>query len=92
MLFVYIIKQKDLIVGIYDNLDLFVKNTGIEDDIPKFSEDENSISFGKYCIEKVKINENNIKPNQIIYKGKEFNINNLEDPLPLVDVSDPTYL
>ena len=89
---VYIIRDKDLIVGIYDDLSLFRENADLKDKVPRFPKGETNITFGKYIVEKVKMNETNIKPNQIIYKGREFNLNNLEDPMPLLDVSDPTYL
>tara|TARA_R110002110_G_scaffold162861_1_gene362394 strand:- start:727 stop:1005 length:279 start_codon:yes stop_codon:yes gene_type:complete len=89
---IYIIKSKDIIIGVYDDLNLFKQVSGESTEIPKFPKNESSIIFGKYMIERVKLNETFIKPNQIIYKGKDFNLNNLEDELPLLDLSDPTFL
>jgi len=89
---IYIIRKKDLIIGIYNDLNIFIQNTGIEEPVPEFIEDQDTVIICNYSIEKVKLNQINIRPNQIIYKGKEFNLNNLDEPLPLLDVSDPTYL
>ena len=88
---IYVVRCKDVISGVYDDLDIFFGNIS-ENKKPDFSEDEKMIQYGKFTIEWVNLNENNIKPNRIIYKGKEFSLNNLEDPLPLVDVSAPSYL
>jgi len=46
----------------------------------------------EYTIEEVSLNEILIKPNQIIFKGKNFDLSNIDEPLPMLDVSDPTYL
>jgi hypothetical protein len=62
------------------------KIIGVFDDLSRFGEKRG------YTIEKFKLNEKNIKPNQIIFKGRDFDISNIDDPLPLLDVSDPSYL
>lgn len=89
---VYIVRKGDLISGVYDDLELISSDFPCSEQLPQFSETDKTVEYGKYTIEQVNLNENSIKPNKIIYKGKEFNLNNLEDPLPLVDVSDPSYL
>jgi hypothetical protein len=89
---VYIVRKGDLVIGIYDDLQLLSTNLESPEEVPKFSKGDKTIEFGRYTIEQVNLNEDNVKPNKIIFKGKEFNLNNLEDSLPLLDVSDPSYL
>ncbi len=89
---VYIVRKENLVIGVYDDLELLSSNLPCSEGVPKFSKGDRTLEYGRYIIERVKLNENNIKPNKIVYKGKEFNLNNLEEPLLLVDVSDPSYL
>lgn len=89
---VYIVRKRDLVSGVYDDLELLCSHFPCSEELPQFSDRDKTVEYGKYTIEQVILNENSIKPNKIIYKGKEFNLNNLEEPLPLVDVSDPSYL
>lgn len=92
---VYILRKGDLVVGVYDDLKLLSSNlssTEGYEQISNLTKGDKILEYGKYNVELFILNENNIRPNQIIYKSKEFNLNNLENPLPLVDVSDPSYL
>jgi hypothetical protein len=84
---VFVIRKKENIVGIFDDLTLYFRGT----EIPDFGEKE-SIIFEKYIIEKMVMNNISVKPNQIMFKGKDFNLNNLHIPIPLLDVSDPSFL
>lgn len=77
----YIIRRSEKIIGIFDDPKIY---------FPELSEDTKI--YKNHIIEKLNLNEITIKPNQIIYKSSRFNINNLDDPLLLVDVTETEYL
>ena len=79
----FLIKKGEKVIGVFDDLSVFfTENT------PGNEETE----YKNYDIEKLNLNEVTIKPNQIIYKGRNFTISNIDEPLPLIDVSDPRFL
>ena len=79
----FLIKKGEKVIGIFDDLSIF-----FPDDTPKDEVSEHN----NYDIEKLNLNEVTIKPNQIIFKGRNFTLSNIDEPLPLLDVSDPRFL
>ncbi len=82
----YLIRKGEKVIGIFDNITTFFTDFNSSDggEIPE--------TYKNYTIEKLELNEVMIKPNQIIFKGKQFTVNNIDEPLPLLDVTDPTFL
>ena len=79
----YLIKKGEKVIGIFESLSIFFKEDTPEDD---------ATEHNNYNIERLNLNEVTIKPNQIIFKGRSFTIANIDEPLPLLDVSDPRFL
>lgn len=84
---VYLIKEKDTLVGIFNNLENFFKPEILPDNV-----DKKKFTIDTYNVEKIKINKTLIKANRITFKGDDYDISNLDEPIPLLDVSDPTFL
>lgn len=79
----FLIRKGEKVIGVFDNLSIF-----FPDDTP----DEEITEYKNYDIERLNLNEITIKPNQIIFKGRNFTLSNIDEPLPLLDVSDPRFL
>ena len=79
----FLIKRGEKVIGVFDNLSNF-----FPDNTPK----DEATEHKNYDIERLNLNEVTIKPNQIIFKGRNFGLTNIDEPLPLLDVSDPRFL
>lgn len=81
----YIVRKKEKVIGVFDDLSVY---------FPKLkNEDYREGKPYKNCtIEKINLNEVTIKPNHIIYKGRNFTVNNIDDPLPLLEITDTQFL
>ena len=81
----YIVRKKEKIIGVFDDPKIYFPHIELGDC-------ENGKPYKNHVVEKITLNEVTIKPNQIIYKGKNFNVNNIDDPLPLLEITDTQFL
>lgn len=81
----YIVRKKEKVIGVFDDLQIYFPSLNNND----YQEGK---TYKNCTIEKIKLNEVTIKPNQIIYKGRSFNVNNIDEPLPLLEITDTQFL
>jgi len=81
----YVVRKKEKVIGVFNDLSIYFSGM-------KNSDFQNGKSYKNCIIEKIKLNEVAVKTNQIIYKGRSFTVNNIDEPLPLLEIVDTRFL